>query len=1097
MSKTDGIWRRAPWQLAIVALSLVHAAACSPTSSDANDLTRLALLDLATAIQAVNADTACGFESPAAVRTQQVSGNPGSMGSVVRTISGCTVDLDSGPDHYPFFACDAAAGAAHGRVTFSGTRTIRGQVVGVSASPPVIPATSQAVDIEITEADFDNFEVSRTDKSGSVQIVNGAVSGSVKLALAADKADGLCQAPTPNAHLEGIAFSNATMRFKNVLAEATHVVASSQIEAVNGTVGELKNQLQGTMTLDGKAVQIPVGGAPAVFDEFYDPQTFESSFACPMGEAEMPVSYQCATVTEALSTNSARAAFLGLIDLVSLLESDTTCGFNSSAVQGSAVVQGQVGLPGTKTLQVQNCTIAMPGKGLTLKGDCAGHADHLTGEVTVSATKVMRGVLTNDPGTPVVPMTDAAVDYQIKSSSFKEVTIQHQPRVVTFHSGSLSGTVHARVAQGTNYGVCQVPTTIAEFEGVNLSNAGLTLSTDRSTTVTATVVSSELSGINGNWEGKGENVLGGTISTGGQSVRLPVDDDPNSKAFDTAYDPVSFGASWQCAAGLAKPVSFDCSKISLPVPETVSRLAIGMLGAIAGYIEKEATCGFSSPAVISGASYSDSVGNQGTGNFTVQSCVLNFPQLTPVSTDCINRRTVSVQGKVTVNATKTMKGYLTGSSSQPVLPNSLDATAFNLSLSLDGVTYVDDSPGGKIGMTVQSGTLSGGVQPRMALDKTTSACSLSTPITTFSNVTMGTGTMVNLSFPGLSYPAPVTALQLNGQSGQGSGGTNVISGTVGISGNNSTFPIRGSSALDPNYTQAIFDQSYQCGNLQVAKTDADCDFTPQIALQAGRALPLIVQAIATEVSADQNCGLDVQDGQLQPQLSRDGALSVGTWYAPHGGGGTCQFGAAQQQDCDGGVVNLNGRFPVSAQLVVRGDRANMRGTDYINPRSPDAPTDYLLTVSNFTGLSVTSARNNVVTQGIQMPSGTLSAHFNPIMGLETNRQFTYLTATPVNRFVDIDLQGPAPVTLTFNGMQFNANLGEAHVTYAFSGTYVNASNVKESNALQATVTLNGRSFDVNDRLDPNYDPQEFNNRYFGRGCANSPQAPVYDARLGP
>src|SRR4051812_15474649 len=119
------------------ALSLsVGLAACGKLPpSDAQDMTRLALLDLSSGVELVNDDRDCGFESAEAIRTQQITGQAGSDGTVVRTIAGCSIDLDKGPGRYPYFACDAHAGIAKGQIKFSGTRTIAGRLTGDAKSP--------------------------------------------------------------------------------------------------------------------------------------------------------------------------------------------------------------------------------------------------------------------------------------------------------------------------------------------------------------------------------------------------------------------------------------------------------------------------------------------------------------------------------------------------------------------------------------------------------------------------------------------------------------------------------------------------------------------------------------------------------------------------------------------------------------------------------------------------------------------------------------------------------------------------------------------------------------------------------------------------
>src|SRR5688572_20307412 len=127
---------------------LAFAACRELEPAEVNDVSRLALLDLATAVELVNDDRICGFESAAAIASQDVAGELGSEGTVVRTIENCVVDLDAEPARYPYFACDANAGRARGKVRFSGSRAIIGRLTGDDAAP-VIPSSSEGLTITI------------------------------------------------------------------------------------------------------------------------------------------------------------------------------------------------------------------------------------------------------------------------------------------------------------------------------------------------------------------------------------------------------------------------------------------------------------------------------------------------------------------------------------------------------------------------------------------------------------------------------------------------------------------------------------------------------------------------------------------------------------------------------------------------------------------------------------------------------------------------------------------------------------------------------------------------------------------------------------
>src|SRR5437762_13410663 len=110
---------------ACIALALTACTAIELPGT--NDVPRLLVLDLATAIQLANADTKCGFDSDAAI-AGQMQGERETDGVVTRRIEGCVIDLDLDPSQYPYFKCDENAGSAKGRFTFTGTRTMPGRL---------------------------------------------------------------------------------------------------------------------------------------------------------------------------------------------------------------------------------------------------------------------------------------------------------------------------------------------------------------------------------------------------------------------------------------------------------------------------------------------------------------------------------------------------------------------------------------------------------------------------------------------------------------------------------------------------------------------------------------------------------------------------------------------------------------------------------------------------------------------------------------------------------------------------------------------------------------------------------------------------------
>src|SRR5262245_59695217 len=104
----------------------------------------------------------------------------------------------------------------------------------------------------------------------------------------------------------------------------------------------------------------------------------------------------------------------------------------------------------------------------------------------------------------------------------------------------------------------------------------------------------------------------------------------------------------------------------------LARLSVRDAAVITAILANDATCGFASPTVLAAGEVHGNVGETGTVTWKVEKCVLDLGELHTVDTDC-NGVETKVGGKVTVTATRTIEGELTGNPHNPVVPLKPDA----------------------------------------------------------------------------------------------------------------------------------------------------------------------------------------------------------------------------------------------------------------------------------------------------------------------------------------------------------------------------------------------------------------------------------------
>ena len=701
----------------VLATQTAACVRCAP-GQVSTGVSRLTMLNLATLVEYLNTEGPCGFESPEIKSMVEFSGPVGSMGTGTWRIENCEIDLPRS-DPYISEDCNGVETRAFGKVTVTAERRISG-ILADDDENPVIPGGPDSVTIEIIRADFSNFRTELSNNDNAMTWIKGSISGSVTPRLAVDDDLGACSVVTSNALLSDVRYGSNTLVYVDTPDRSFDVdVGGSELFAVNGLYADRENDLWGSIDVWGGTYQVPDDGLG--LDPDYNPDLFGTSYLCKSGLAQ-PITYDCGSfIQPILAQNAARISMRLIGRVASLLEDDTQCGFSSPEVLAGGVFDAPTGDIGSATFRVDRCVLDLP-ENTVVTTACDGSEGYGRGRLVVSATKRMEGRLTGDLLTPVVPMNDNPVIFDLAVEEFEEFEIAESGTAIRVHRGGMSGRVEPRVAaDSADSGACSFVSDVVRFSNVRWRPSDITLRADEGT-FTTSIEDSQLQAVNGYWGGD-ENTLRGSIVLEDEPYQLPTD--PADDGLDPEYDRASFDSAWQCGT-LERPVRFDCA-FNDPLAQGAAQLGVQTFGMVATLIEGDERCGFSSPQVMSRVAIDGPVGfPDATAVFTIdRSCELSFPQPKVIDTDCNGIRTFA-QGTVRVAGTFTLNGIASGDPAEPIVPTSREPAALELTASYEDFAIWTD-PGTNI-LTIRSGQQSGTVAPRVGIDDATGACSITTPV---------------------------------------------------------------------------------------------------------------------------------------------------------------------------------------------------------------------------------------------------------------------------------------------------------------------------------------------------------------------------------
>ncbi len=753
-----------------------------------------------------------------------------------------------------------------------------------------------------------------------------------------------------------------------------------------------------------------------------------------------------------------------------LVLADTKCGFENDAVKRAALVQGQPGSQGAVTWKVTNCTIDFP-ESTVISTDCVGTTAAAQGKITVTGTKRIRGTITGDGETPVIPAGADAVHMELEATFDNFIIRKSSSKAaLTNVSGTLNYVFEPRIALSRSLGLCAVSTLDFSFSDVHYGQAKVIVK-DGDHVFPVDVDGSNVVAQVGKWQDQ-ENSFSGDLTVWGTKVTLPPDGD--HEGLDDEYTPKDYLDSISCDPDLVLPVSYTCPSLKEQLVHGASRLTVQQLGAIASLADADNRCGFSSSTVLANVTKQGSDGSAGSATFTIGSpCTISFPSKTKIGTDC-NGQSQFAQGSLTVIGTKKLTGVLTGDVNQPVAPNGRDPAELNLTVTFADFTLSNSS--GENTFVTSSGTLSGTIRPRVAVDVRSGICSNTTSIAQFSNVSWRDAKLV-VNSSGFDFQVNIEQATLNAQSGTNGDKTNYLAGTAVSDGLPITIPPAGTDpVLDPSYDEAKFVKSFSCApGFELAQSDLSCSLNQALAANIAR---LTVQAAGTVTSMVQNdtlCGFSALKVQTDPSnvTGDNGEMGSMRWDIQHcrvGQPGVLSLGT----DCAGTRTYSGGTADVTGTRVITG----LRDTSLvifasIIPKSRDAMTITLASVplTDFAAWTVPAQDTDPYAK-LTIHSGTLSATVSPGLGERKSKPGTFDVGTPVATFTDVELRNAA-VTLAVAGKAFNLLIPALRVSA------LNGSLNGKSNQLSGAVTMGDNSIITiaPTVLDPEFNQTAFDNGY--------------------
>jgi hypothetical protein len=493
------------------------------------------------------------------------------------------------------------------------------------------------------------------------------------------------------------------------------------------------------------------------------------------------------------------------------------------------------------------------------------------------------------------------------------------------------------------------------------------------------------------------------------------------------------------------------------VSKGVARLSVRNVGAILKIIQEDTRCGFSSglqPQVVG------AVGDTGWATWRVSDCEIEFDHEL-LETNCLGED-LEVHGGLRVTATKTVRGWVTGDSDAPIVPQSEDAVEIEFSAEVDG--FVVKSSAGPESLRMKSGVVSVLAKPRLALEAGTASCAVATPDVRFEEIVYERAKLY-LSSPDNSFDVDVPRSSFGAQSGQGlDASENHMWGKITVWDDNMS--VEGLD-LDPDYESERYRNSYTCMEDYVLPISRDCSIDAKLGRGAARLLIRNFGVLSKVLDEDEDCGF-ARDSGIPDKVDGIPFLDdvTATWKARD-----CQLGGAEAQmverDCLGTETHLSGTVLASATKEVRGELGAS-----MPPILPKGRRDAIVEVDNLSlvDLEIREEGEGASDAYLVIEEGTLRGLVLPVTGEAASDRGSYYIKTPVAEFAEVVIEN-ATVLLHSEGRSFRFHIAEGMLS-AFNGSYR-----AHTNWISGSLDVNGALVEIEGALDEEYVQEEFDASY--------------------
>lgn len=781
--------------LAFAAVSAVSTSSCLSAcfgSTIGEGAARLSVRQAGALTALVNADSTCGFASDAARASEVVEGEPGGPGRSIIAVRGCAIDVVD-------FAIEGCTGSTFvtGKLVVDAVRTLEGTVTGRSEAP-ILPAGPDAVAIDVS-ARVESLRVVDGADDNVMTQTGGTFSFTARPRLAADVDKGLCSVPTSNVRIAPIVMTGADVTLDTPDLDVTVRVASSSLDATNGLVGDSENVVSGSIEIDGQSIAVR-----RALNDTYDRATFEESFAC-NEELAQPVDFDCGKPTKLVAGGAARLAVQAIGKIVATLQDDDVCGFAGRGAD-EIVPQGEDGVRGVAVWRTIDCAVTTS-----------------AGTLLVSATKSVRGRLTGDALTPVIPEESDAVILAIEEARGAFI-VETEAASLLIENASLSGMARPRLAIG-EAGICTVATAHASVEA-NIARADATLITG-ALRIPAAIEELSVRAVNGRAHNGVVNRIEGGLVVDDERIVLGAPAAASGAAFDgtssgastgeplvSDFDEAAFDAAVNATPGIRAPASFDCDPRAFLALQA-ARLLINNTGDLAARLGDDEVCGFGGGlgALITPDDVADLGDGTAVATIETEGCAIAGE----LSESCVGDIGEPI-GLATFDASLFVTG-LRVPFTDVVLPNDTRSTRIVIErATLDGTGKRSFDADGAAGPAhlVATGDVSAVIEPSLA-QGALGLFDVGTPVAHIEVRSARLDAVLFLTAAGdVALPLVVEDIDLranNGPAGgvNGEATENTIAGSIVVDG--LRVDIAAGTVLVPGQTPASFDASFVCGDV--------------------------------------------------------------------------------------------------------------------------------------------------------------------------------------------------------------------------------------------------------------------------------------------